>query len=170
MSIKEYYQRRDLRKAKRMEKAALLGLGPDNSVLRGQINDLWSIIIRRRDNRLYDGWCRICLIKYEVIGREYGKIRRIEQGYHIVPRGDDAVRWLLINGVGSCGPCNYGEKMSRERESSRMAYREIHVALIGEPALKEIERLANTTIHFAHTDLLDKREEFRRRIRIGDYT
>lgn len=115
--------------------------------LRAKLDALWSIFIRKRDFRLHGGVCRIC------------GIRPIQVAYHIVPRGDDATRWLPENGCGACSPCNYWELRNRGRR-----VRDRHIALFGLDNIEALEAKSRTTANFELEDLERMLEDFKRRI------
>lgn len=103
--------------------------------LRARLDALWSLVVRKRDARATGGLCRIC------------GVRAIEVGYHLVPRGADATRWNLENGVGACHNCNRGEQMNR------LAYREKHVVLFGVAKMEYLERESRRLARFSTEDL-----------------
>ncbi len=149
VSLDEFKRIRSLaagRKAKRAAKAMTLWpkaaathrprrvLSPRQR-LRAKLDALWSLVVRKRDTRMTGGLCRIC------------GVRAIEVGYHIVPRGADATRWDLENGVGACHNCNRGEQMNR------LAYREKHVVLFGPAKMEHLEWKARQVAKFSTADL-----------------
>lgn len=103
--------------------------------LRARLDALWSLVVRKRDARATGGLCRIC------------GTRKIECAYHIHPRGADATRWDLENGVGACFACNYGE------QQNRLAYREKHVVLFGRGKVEYLEAAARKISPFSMADL-----------------
>lgn len=103
--------------------------------LRARLDTLWSLVIRKRDNRATGGLCRIC------------GTRKIECAYHITPRSADATRWDLENGVGACHACNYGE------QQNRLAYREKHVVLFGAAKIEYLESASRKIVRFSMADL-----------------
>lgn len=130
------------RLVKRKAKRSLLGLAPRSSDVNARLDSLHSLAVRLRDKKVHGGTCLVCVAKHQLgIGR-YAP-RRIEVAYHIVPRGDYNTRWRMDNAVGACKRCNFGEKMSRERESGRATYRIIHAHLVGgEAKLLDLESLS----------------------------
>lgn len=163
MSIQEYYardaQRKKRRKASAAFNAKMVGekVRLPNEVIKKQIDHIASLIVRRRDRKIHAGLCLICMAKERmcILKRPPNPITL---AYHIVPRGDMMTRWDLRNMVGACGPCNQGELWSRSRASSKELYRNIHIALIGEKTLLEIEMMATQTADF---DLIAKRDEMK---------
>lgn len=160
------------RKAKRLEKGLALGLrkpvaaskdAPGRAIwprkskrtprqnLRDRLDHLWSVLIRRRDNKLYAGICVIC------------RRRPISVAYHIVPRGDDATRWDTENGCGACYPCNRGEQMNRHR------YRRKHIAIFGLEKIERLDAKSATTARFSMADLEEIEANIKRLIQTGAY-
>ena len=102
---------------------------------RARLDAIWSLVVRKRDTRCTGGLCRIC-----------GN-RQIACGYHLVPRGSDATRWNLENGVGACHECNFGE------QKNRISYREKHVVLFGLAKIEYLERESRRIAKFSMSDL-----------------
>ena len=150
------------RRKKRTSKRRELGFGPDRTTVRAQLDHLWSLAIRRRDRKVYAGLCLVCVIK-RLLGFKTDSANPIEVAYHVLPRGNDTTRWLLENGVGACGPCNEGEKWSRSggRAVVKKRYRQIHIELIGEKKLLELEALAEQTADFSTADLIELRDKLK---------
>lgn len=151
LTLKEYYARAGARKAQRAGKAAWLwAKRPTKATaasvrrpqrpptprqrLRARLDALWALVVKKRDRKVWVN-CRIC------------GGRPIEVAYHIVPRGDDATRWALDNGVGACAPCNRGEQLNRSR------YRSKHVRLFGESKMRDLEARARQTVKYSLADL-----------------
>ena len=134
---------------------------PKLSIVKRQLDDLFSIIVRQRDRRIHFGYCLVCWTKRE-LGFSGDQPRPIECCYHILPRADTIIRWHPHNGIGACGPCNQGELWSRASSKLRARYREIHSAIIGLGNLVELEQLALVGVKPTLEDLIDKREEFKK--------
>lgn len=129
------------------------------TLVKKQLDHLCSLIVRRRDAKLYAGYCLICVTK-----RSLGlavALRPIAVCYHIQPRGDEAVRWDLRNQIASCAPCNYAELMSRSRSVWRERTRQIHVAIIGADVLAELEAKARTIAKFSTANLISMRDQLK---------
>ncbi len=149
------------RRRKRLARRKEIGTGPDRTTIRAQLDYLYSLAIRRRDRRVFSGVCLVCKAK-QALGLMTDTARPIEVCYHIVPRGDDMTRWHMDNAVGACSRCNNGERWSRTRESLRARYRQIHVYLLGESKLSELEALSRKTADFSTADLIEKRDILKR--------
>ncbi len=140
-TIREYFERKNARKAKRDEKAVALWThkaGRPKKVSlwklwRDKCDELWSLVVRRRDQRAF-GRCRIC------------KTGPIQVGYHIVPRTRLATRWDLDNGVGACTNCNRGEQMNR------LTYQDKHRELFG-LAYEHLLEKSRQKVKFSADDL-----------------
>lgn len=132
----------------------------DRVTVRAQLDHLYSLVIRRRDRKARDGYCLVCCVKRD-LGFSVALPNPISNCYHILPRGDDSVRWHPENAVGSCWPCNAGEKWARGKDSSRAKYRAIHAGLIGLDRLTELEALAKTRANFTTAELVAKRDELK---------
>jgi hypothetical protein len=166
------YKAQEARKAERAERRArnrrfiakMSGktLVPSFKMVCAQLDAIWSIVIRRRDMKLYAGYCLVCAVKHQLGLARYEK-QPIEVAYHIEPRGNLLVRWRLDNGVGACARCNDGEKWSRSggRRSLQDMYRKIHVALVGETKLQELELLARQKADFSTAELIEMRDELK---------
>jgi 5-methylcytosine-specific restriction endonuclease McrA len=165
LTVKEYYARAGARKTQRAAKAAWLwpkraaeappaAVRPrrrpptDRQRLRGRLDALWALVVKKRDRRLWPN-CRIC------------GGRPIEVAYHIVPRGDDATRWALDNGVGACAPCNRGEQLNRSR------YRAKHVRLFGEAKMRDLEARARQTVKYSQADLQQMHDDLKALLSAG---
>lgn len=130
------------RLVKRKAKASLLGHAPRSSEINAKLDAMHSLAVRLRDKKVHGGLCLVCVVKQQLGINRYPP-QPITQTYHIVPRGDYNTRWRMDNAVGSCWPCNSGEKYSRNTESGRANYRIIHTHLVGgELKLLELERLS----------------------------
>lgn len=151
------------RKAKRQAKALTLwpierkprklrAIKTPRQRLRARLDALWSILIRRRDVRLYSGICVIC------------HNRPIQVAYHIVSRKDDATRWDMDNGCGSCAPCNYFEFLNRGHK-----VRDKHIAIFGIERVEWLEARARVIANFSLQELEDIEVDLKRRIQTGDY-
>lgn len=89
-----------------------------------ELDELWGQVVKLRD-RLKSPLCRIC------------SWRPGNTAYHIVPKQYGiATRWVLENGVLSCGPCNGAEMMNR------LQYLEKHKQLFGEKFVEDMMRRA----------------------------
>ncbi len=131
---------------KRVAKRKLLGFGPTTSDINAKLDDMHSLAVRLRDKKVHHGLCLVCIVKHQLGIARYAP-RRIQVAYHIIPRGDYNTRWRMDNAVGACSRCNYGEKMSRERESGRATYEIIHARLVGGmEKLLELKRLSRLTL------------------------
>lgn len=173
-SIMEYYEarqraaaRRKRRKGNALFQAKIKGIDvlTSKTVLKKQIDDLTSIIVRRRDRLVHAGLCLVCMVKERMCILKR-KPNPITQAYHIIPRGDFMTRWDLINQVGSCWPCNMGEKESRHRRSAQELYRRIHIDLlgggiVGSDRLRDLEYLAEQRANYSVQDLIAKRDGFK---------
>lgn len=173
-SVAEYYaakqraaERRSRRKGNADFQAKIKGIDvlTSKTVLKKQIDDITSIIVRRRDRKVHAGLCLICMIKQRMCILKRSP-NPITQSYHIIPRGDLMTRWMLINQVGSCWACNMGEKESRHRRSSQDLYRRIHIELlgggvIGQARLEDLEYMANQRTDWSLQDLIEKRDDFK---------
>ena len=105
MTIKEYVKRAKVRKAKRASKRQSLRLGQRvrRKVLVAKLDALFSVLIRMRDKAVNNGLC------------VFGCGRPIACAFHFVSRVKYATRWLPINGVGSCAPCNHEMEYAPEK-------------------------------------------------------
>lgn len=120
--------------------------------LRDKIDELMSVLVRRRDSKKTGGLCVICLN------------RPIDCCYHIISKQcGDAIRWDLDDCVASCFRCNYAEMRNRNR------YRRIHIKLFGREKIEALEAKAATTVHFSMADLEAIRADLTRRIQTGQY-
>lgn len=151
LTIREQLERAGLKKAKRAAKALYLwpkrGMDATPGVrksprtptarqrLRARLDALWSLVVRKRDAMRTGGLCRIC------------GVRQIEVGYHLIPRGSDATRWDLENGIGACHNCNRGEQLNR------LKYRQKHVELFGAALIEKLEAKARTLAKYSMADL-----------------
>ena len=153
MSITEYFARAKARKAKRVEKHALLGVRKVKKPRRrsewkhwvGKLDAVFSLFIKLRDKRYGGGLCRIC-------GRA-----PIQCCYHIMPRQHLATRWVEVGAVGACNGCNASEHFNR------LAYRQKHIALFGD-IYDALEKLSRTTVKYSVDDLRDLTENFKIRM------
>lgn len=173
-TILEYYEarqkrteRRARRKGNALFQAKIKGIDvlTSKTVLKKQLDDLTSIIVRRRDRLVHAGLCLVCMVKERMCILKR-KPNPITQSYHIIPRGDFMTRWLLQNQVGSCWACNMGEKESRHRRSAQELYKRIHVELlgggdIGRAQLADLEYQATLRANFSVQDLIAKRDEMK---------
>lgn len=66
----------------------------ERSKIVGKADKYFSLYIRARDNKKYNGICPICLSG------------TIEQCFHIISRKEYAIRWNEKNAIGSCAKCN----------------------------------------------------------------
>lgn len=154
--------RRRARKASVAFQAAVVGKipKPSKTLLKKQLWAVTSLLVRRRDRARFAGYCLICVIKDQL-----GWLRRekypIQCAYHILPSGDAGVTWDLDGIVGACHACNDGEMHSRHsnRESFRLRYKAIHIALLGPEKYAELERKAATTVQFSTADLAQMLEQ-----------
>jgi hypothetical protein len=129
------------------------------TVIKKQLDHLVSLIVRQRDVKRFSGYCLICTVKRQ-LGFQ-SAMRPIQVGYHILPRGDSAVRWDLRNVIGTCAPCNQGELMSRANSSLKARYRALHAMLIGDAVMLELEALAETTVQYSTAELIDLRDKMK---------
>lgn len=173
-SLLEYYEARQKRtqRAKRRKGNALfqakikgIDVLTSKTVLKKQLDDLTSYIVRRRDRLVHAGLCLVCMVKERMCILKR-KPNPITQSYHIIPRGDFMTRWLLINQVGSCWPCNVGEKESRHRKSAQDVYERIHIELlgggdIGRARLEDLVYQAKLRANFSVQELIAKRDEMK---------
>ncbi len=173
-SILEYYEarqratdRRKRRKGNALFIAKIKGIDvlETRTVVKAQLDHLSSLIVRRRDMRVHAGLCLVCMAKQKMCILKRAP-NPITQAYHIVPRGDFLTRWDLRNQVGSCWSCNFGEKESRNRQSTKDLYRRIHVELlgggvIGADVLHDLEYLATQTTKYSTAELIAKRDELK---------
>lgn len=135
------------------------------TTVKKQIDDIVSLIVRKRDRKVHGGLCRVCVIKERMCILKRSP-NPIQLAYHIVPRGDTMTRWDLRNIVGACVPCNGGELWSRSRHSTKMVYERIHVELlgggiIGLEQLHDLEYLATQTLKLDRAQLIAKREDMK---------
>ncbi len=135
------------------------------TTLKKKIDDIASLIVRRRDLKAHAGLCLVCVVKERMCILKRSP-NRIELAYHIVPRGDTMTRWDLRNMVGACGPCNQGELWSRATASRKALYARIHAELlgggeIGRVALHDLEYLATQTLKMDRAQLIEKRDELK---------
>lgn len=135
------------------------------TTVKKQIDDITSLIVRRRDRKKHGGLCLVCMVKEKMCILKRSP-NRIDLAYHIIPRGDKMTRWDLRNMVGACGPCNFGELWSRSRASTKALYRRIHIELlgggfVGEEALQDLEYMADQTVQRSRNDLIVIRDAFK---------
>ncbi len=172
MTMKQYYERDAQRKRRRKLAAAFnarmkgVNVLETRTSLKAQLDHLVSLIVRRRDRCLHAGLCRVCIVKERMCILKRSPLA-ITQAYHILPRGDSMTRWDLRNVVGSCWPCNFAEKESRNRVSSKLLYERIHIELlgggtVGRGVLSDLEYLASQTAQYSTSDLIAKRDEFKK--------
>lgn len=173
-TILEHYEarqraadRRKRRKGNALFQAKIKGIDvlETKTLVKAQLDHLSSLIVRRRDRLVHAGLCRVCIVKQRMCILKRNP-NPITQAYHIVPRGDFLTRWNLVNQVGSCWPCNMGEKESRNRKSAEDMYRRIHIELlgggdIGRNRLDDLEYLAKQRANFSIKDLIAKRDEMK---------
>lgn len=128
-------------------------LEASRSTLVAQIDGFWSIIVRRRDMKLYGPNCRSC------------KWRTGTTACHKVPKQRGyAVRWLLINGYLGCSSCNFSEVMNRSLWQNKR-----FVIIFGQSEMDELNRIARTKKQFSDADLIELRDTFKRLIQTGSY-
>lgn len=156
------------RKRKRLVKQKQLQLGPQKSVLFKQLDHLCSLIVRRRDRRKYAGLCLVCVAKKK-LGFTNESPRPIEVCYHVIPRAGLAIRWKLLNMLGSCSACNLGEKWSRTNPVLAERYRQIHCYLLGPETLADLERQGKERTNFSTADLIERRESLKKILETGEY-
>lgn len=125
-----------------------------------QLDHLCKLIVFRRDMKRFSGYCLVCVIKRE-LGLTKEPPRPITTPYHVLPRGDKAVRWDIRNVIGSCGGCNYGELKSRATSAGKARMRVIHSLIVSETVLLDLEALAKTTVHFSTADLIALRDKLK---------
>lgn len=170
--FKKMMERKSAKKTKRRENARFIAkmkggrIVASRTTIKAQLFDLSSRIVRRRDAKLYSGLCLVCVVK-RALGFQSENARPIECAYHIEPRGDAGVAFRLDNQVGSCWPCNKGEKHSRDRASTREHYRKIHVYLVGEDKLLELARAASETVQKSDAELIELRDKYKKMMEEG---
>jgi len=160
-TIKEYYasmERAAARRKKRMAKRRELGIGPDRTTVIAQLDHFTSLLVIRRDRKVHSGLCLVCMAKQR-LGLLHRAPEPIQCAYHVLPRGDGLVHWDLRNIIGACFRCNLGELHSRAKSSLRARYRKIHIEIITEPVLVDLERLAGETADYSTADLIAMRDE-----------
>ena len=148
-AIKAKIKAATARKAKRAAKAAVLWPKPARAGLprpakaptarqrlRSRLDRLWADCVKKRGNRQNFCRCERCWDK------------PIQVAYHIQPRGDDATRWDLDNGIGTCAACNWWEKKNRGRRT-----RDFHISMFGIAKVERLEAKARTKAHFSMADL-----------------
>lgn len=149
---------------KRKAKAAILwkprlsrkkALGSLRERLCAQLDNAWAYFIKKRALHRTGGYCEVCLR------------RPIQVAYHIVPRGDEATRWDLENGVGACSACNFGELKMRRRSPGSIYRR--HVKLFGAERIERLVALARLPSNFGVVELEAMLNEIKRRIKERDY-
>ena len=158
VTIAEYLSLAKKKKAKRKDNAKFIAkmagkkLAPSRSKLRAQIWHFTSLIVRKRDSKLYDGKCVIC------------KINPIECAYHKISASEgDSTRYDLDNLCGSCHSCNYAEFRWRRR------YAEKHREIFGKEKIEALEAKAKLTVHLSQADLVALRDERKRMLESGRY-
>jgi len=92
------------------------------------LDKVFSFYIRLRDQRKY-GKCPICML------------RKIDVNFHFFPRKNMATRYEADACCGSCRGCNYQEHMRRGIVDSDIYFRAVHVRLVGEERVKELESI-----------------------------
>ncbi len=171
-TIQEHYEarqraaeRRKRRKSNVEFQAKIKGIDvlETRTVVKAQLDHYTSLIVRRRDMKIHAGLCLVCMAKQKMCILKRAP-NPITQAYHIVPRSDALTRWDLRNVVGSCWACNFGEKESRNRQSTKELYRRIHIEIlgggvIGLSALNDLEYLATQPAKFSTPELVSKRDE-----------
>lgn len=87
-------------------------------------------------------------------GKHHGEV-----AYHIVPqqRGD-AARFIPENVVWACAAGNFGEKMNRS------LFRDKHIGRWGKDLVERLEAIARTTRKYSMADLLELREDLRKKL------
>lgn len=158
VTLSEYLALAKKRKAKRKDNARFIAktqgkkLSPSKSKLRAQIWNLTSLIVRRRDGKLYHGMCVICRAKPIVVC------------YHIIPSMEgDSIRYDLDNLCGSCASCNYSEFRWRRR------YAEKHRAIFGKEKIETLEAKARLVVKLSTSDLIALREERKKMVEENRY-
>lgn len=154
MSINQYFERqkkrREASKAKRkfLDRDKPRTIKYSKTMLRGILDDVFSVWIKVRDKRRFNGICSIC------------NRRPIEVCYHFVPKctGNFLVRWLDDNSCGACNSCNNGERWHRQR------YREIHIKMVGLEERERIEKLGRGPSNMDIGDMLDLLASIRKKI------
>lgn len=172
MTIRDYYAKKRGRKLNRqtrardnMKLARAAGNEIKNTLLSRtalykQLDHLCKLIAIRRDRKREAGYCLVCVAKRQ-LGFGHEVLRPITTPYHVMPRGDKAVRWDLRNIIGTCAACNWGELKSRSTAARKAKMRQIHSYILGEPVLLDLEALAKTTAKFSMADLLELRDRLK---------
>ena len=158
VTLAEYLSLKNKKKAKRKDNAKFIAkmagkkLAPSRSKLRAQIWHFTSLLVRKRDSKLYNGMCVIC------------KNKPIQVCYHIIASMEgDSTRYDLENLRGACSACNYAEFRWRRR------YAEKHREIFGQEKMLALEAKAKLTVHFSQSDLVALRDERKRMLEQGEY-
>lgn len=158
ITMSKYLAIKKNKKAKRKANAKFIAqtsgkkVTPSRSKLRAQIWHFTSLIVRKRDSKLYNGMCVIC------------RFRPIFCTYHIIPAGEgDSTRYDLQNLVGACLSCNYAEYRWRRR------YAEKHREIFGIRMIEALEARAKEITKYSVADLVALRDERKKMFEEGRY-
>lgn len=171
MTVREYFAKKDARAARREQHKkdlrALLKAGgtgqqnsllkPSRSLVKAQLFHLTSLIVRRRDQKLYAGYCCVCMVARH-LGYQTKPPQPITLSYHIFSRAESIIAFDLINQVGACVGCNKRELESRRTVKGRATLRHIHETLIGKDEYARLEALAVLTDRRTTAELIDLRD------------
>lgn len=145
-------------KAKRAEKRRVIFERPLRVTRKGviaQLDELVSTWVKTRWREI-SGRC---------VWHDRHSFRPIECWYHVEPCGNWLIRWLPLNLIGACNPCNGDEQ--RNRGSARIEDR--HRNLIGPKKLEALKELRRIKPKFSLDEYVEMRDEFKKKIEAGDY-
>jgi len=113
-----------------------------------ELDRIFSLYIRARDNKHYNGICPLC------------KTRPIEINFHVFPRKNMPTRWDERFCYGADRGCNYNEFIDRT-EKNKARWRAIYIGLMGEELYAKGEELSKSIAKYSTADLEAMIAEYR---------
>ena len=162
MFLSEYMAKKreaESRKQKRKEKAAVLwpkkikrGKSPSHADLEKKRWTIFSILIRRRDNKRYSGKCFFC------------RKGPIEAAGHLISRQRLSTRYDLWNVFGVCNACNFKDRFQEGYHDQCVS---VYILNFGPVKYQELVALSRSVLHESKADIIEATRKFERMVQTG---
>lgn len=152
MTLEQFFARQKKRREATKDKRKFLNrdkprkIRYSQTMLRGILDDLFALWIKRRDTAKHGRLCRIC-------GKRPGTV-----AYHLVPKCtiNYLARWHDENAVLACAPCNNGERWHRK------LYNDKARELFGGELMDRMEKLGRGPSNWGIGEMQDRVAELRK--------